>query len=147
MMIGKIVTICKAIDRYDDVKLNQDSQIYLMCEPTNTADTNAIKVCVSEGDSIKQVGYLPKKLVQHIASYIDNGSSHPGLNDPGCSIACNILPPSPEGLSAKHDVYASFDMEIEFRSTTHDLGPEVTEEVTKLKQLIEMINLGESNRI
>lgn len=111
--IGSILTVCKGIDRADDIKLNQDSKLMLVPEPTNKYDQNAVRVCLAlespeSLDAVGFCGYLPKKLVHHIAKY---------FSDPSIQIECVLLPPSGDkktGLTCMHSVWASFDVQLNF---------------------------------
>ncbi len=120
-LLGSILTVCKGIDKADDVKLDQSSKLVLVPEPTNKYDKNAVRVCLMGEFSTPHdeslttgetghlfCGYLPKKLVHHIAKYFEEKT---------IQIECVLLPPCPlkkTGLTCVHALWASFDVQINF---------------------------------
>jgi len=81
--VGSFRTVCKGINRADDVKLTEKSALFLKPQPDNKFDPNAIRVVTrtsSTGSGSGSVpaekefatGYLPKKLAAEIVQSLND---------------------------------------------------------------------------
>ena len=132
--LGSILTVGKGRDKADDVKLTHESKLVLVPEPTNKYDSNAVRIGLAT-DADKYCGYLPRKLVFHIAKYLSNKK---------IEVECLLLPPSPSGLAEKYSVWAAFNVQLNFYATT---AAAEDESIKVLESLIDLINADVSNRI
>lgn len=151
--LGTILTICKGINHASDVKLNNESKLILVPEPMNPYDCNAIRICLltSEAESLSSsskssletnvknlsyCGYLPRKLALSIVKFI----SHKSIRN-----ECVLLAPSDEGLSRKMNLYASFDIQLNFYCSAKPDKDIVVD--SELIGIIQFINQDPTNRI
>lgn len=182
--LGRIVTVCKGINRADSVSFCPGTKLILVPEPTCEFDKNAVKVCIeskfvdtntinsaasssssststSSNGQLLFCGYLPKVLVNHLATFISDLNNFTVL-----TIALDEK--DDECLMLKHEVDNAFDLSLEFfavaqvlpttpvDSSSSSLGKPVSLEgeerrrisrVEQLKEMIASINSHHQNRI
>lgn len=107
--VGTIYTVCKAIDKADDVKVTESTRLELKREPENAHDSNATRVMVA--DSKLSTGYLPKNLARCLVEFL--------VSPANVRVDCVPLGRGPNTLSAKLNRDSWFDLQLDFwvRST------------------------------
>lgn len=131
--LGRIVTVCKGVNRADSVSFVPGVKLILVPEPTCEFDKNAVKVCIERknvstsntsssgnnsnssssssaaesSDKLFFCGYLPKVLVNHLAAFISDQKNF-------VVVALALDEKDDESLMLKHQVDNAFDLSLDF---------------------------------